>query len=34
MQTHPRSLADTESYFNSEMTKWGTMVKAVGLSVE
>ena len=34
MQTHPRSLADTERYFESEMTKWGTMVKAVGLSVE
>jgi hypothetical protein len=27
-------LADTERYFESEMTKWGTMVKAVGLSVE
>ena len=34
MQPHQRSLADTERYFESEMAKWGTMVRAVGLSVE
>jgi tripartite-type tricarboxylate transporter receptor subunit TctC len=34
MQTHVRSLADTERYFQSEVAKWGTMVKAVGLSVD
>jgi hypothetical protein len=34
MQTHVRSLADTESYFHAEVTKWGKMVKSVGLSTE
>jgi tripartite-type tricarboxylate transporter receptor subunit TctC len=31
MQTHARSLPDTEAYFRSEMKKWGQMVDAIGL---
>jgi tripartite-type tricarboxylate transporter receptor subunit TctC len=31
MQTHARSLPDTEAYFRSEMKKWGQMVEAIGL---
>jgi tripartite-type tricarboxylate transporter receptor subunit TctC len=31
MQTSVRSLADTESYFRSEVAKWGKMVEAIGI---
>ena len=31
MQTSVRSLADTESYFRSEVAKWGKMVDAIGI---
>jgi tripartite-type tricarboxylate transporter receptor subunit TctC len=34
MQTHVRTLPDTEAYFRSEVAKWGQMVKAVGISAE
>ena len=31
MQTSVRGLADTESYFRSEVAKWGKMVEAIGI---
>src|SRR5499427_210156 len=31
MQTSARSLADTESYFRSEVAKWGKMVETIGI---
>ena len=31
MQASARSLADTESYFRSEVAKWGRMVEAIGI---
>jgi hypothetical protein len=31
MLTSVRSLADTESYFRSEVAKWGKMVEAIGI---
>ena len=31
MQTHLRSLPETEAYFRSEVAKWGKMVEAIGI---
>ena len=31
MQASVRSLPDTESYFRSEVGKWGKMVEAIGI---
>ena len=34
MQTSVRSLGDTETYFRSEVAKWGKMVQAVGIEAK
>ncbi len=34
MQTSRRNLADTESYFRSEVAKWGKMVQAIGIAAK